>query len=275
APRLGGQQRWLLVDEDHGLLEQVPRCTAAWARRCSVRTQQQGDALWLNGANFKAEVRTVQLDLANGLETLETGDAPLLTASALLDLVSQTWLERLIGMARRTHASLLLALSYDGRIALEPGIELDAQVAALVNQHQLTDKGFGAALGPAAVGVAEQALRSSGFSVHTARSDWLIGAATARRVGASACRGTPARQDPGSPVDACIDTVDGTALRRALIDGWCSAAIAMAPERAAALEAWRTRRLAAVSAAGSVTRVGHQDLLALPQLRSGEPLQVG
>ena len=44
----------------------------------------------------------------------------LVTASALIDLCSAAWLQRLVGAVIEAEAALLIALTYDGRIALEP-----------------------------------------------------------------------------------------------------------------------------------------------------------
>ena len=71
----------------------------------------------------------------------------LVTASALLDLVSEEWLRSLAARCRESGAALLFALSYDGRIQCSPDEPEDAAIRELVNQHQRTDKGFGRALG--------------------------------------------------------------------------------------------------------------------------------
>jgi len=67
----------------------------------------------------------------------------LVTASALLDLVSEDWLAALAARCRESGAAILFALSYDGRIRCSPEEPNDATICALVNEHQRTDKGFG------------------------------------------------------------------------------------------------------------------------------------
>jgi SAM-dependent methyltransferase len=211
APRLPAPQRWLLVDHDGALL-------------ASVATRDDGPR----------RVATRQLDLRaigdREAREMFSGRA-LVTASALLDLVSEEWMRALGTRCREAGAALLFALSYDGRIQCTPEEPEDAEVRALVNRHQRTDKGFGPALGPDAPAVAETVLVSLGYRVERERSDWELG---------------PAAQD----------------LQQQLIDGWAQAAVEIAPERSAALSGWRDRRLAHVAAHRSHLIVGHQDLAA-------------
>jgi hypothetical protein len=104
-------------------------------------------------------------------------------------------------------------------------------VRELVNRHQRTDKGFGPALGPDAADVAQQAFASRGFTDERDRSDWTLDGGDAE-------------------------------LQRQLIDGWAAAAVAMQPADAAAIAAWRQRRLEHVAARRSTIVVGHEDLAA-------------
>jgi hypothetical protein len=163
----------------------------------------------------------------------------LVTASALLDLVSETWLRRLVLQCRAHDAAALFALTYDGRLAFEPAEPDDALIRDLVNGHQRTDKGFGPALGPAAVAAAADLFRSSGHDVRIAASDWILHRASAP-----------------------------DALQEQLIDGWADAAAEIAPDRAVVVEAWRQTRRGHVTSGQSVLTVGHQDLAALPLRRS-------
>jgi hypothetical protein len=155
----------------------------------------------------------------------------LVTASALLDLVSERWMLAIAARCREAGAAALFALSYDGRIECSPADEADELVRRLVNDHQRRDKGFGPALGPTATDCAERAFIALGYRVQRDRSDWALQA-------------------------------DAPQLQRELIDGWAHAAIEMAPVSAAAIDAWRARRLSHVANGRSDLRVGHEDLAA-------------
>jgi SAM-dependent methyltransferase len=206
APLLPPAQRWRCIDHDPALL-----AAAEAARPAGI------------AARFE------QRDLATGLEDLALGPGTALTASALLDLASAAWLDRLARLARGR--AVLIALTFDGRLAFDPVDPQDAAVATAFLAHQRTDKGFGPALGPDAAPYLAERLRELGQEVELARSDWRLG--------------------PDDP-----------ALLRAMVSGIgeAAAAIGSVPD----LAAWQDRR-AAQSAAGRLQlAVGHLDLLALP-----------
>lgn len=229
APQMGGQQQWLVVDHDAALLRRWPAALRAAERGSSPRLQ-------LTGPGFDAGVVRRRLDLALALESLPWHAAHVVTASALLDLVSAGWLQRLVAVATAARVALLMALSVDGRHRFAPGDASDADVASLFGAHQQRDKGFaGPALGAAASAELVLALRRAGYRVHTARSDWWL----------------DGRRDP-----------QALALQHALIDGTAAAATEQRPAAAATVEAWRQRRQGL--APRSTLRVGHLDVLALP-----------
>ena len=89
----------------------------------------------------------------------------LVTASALLDLVSESWLRLLAARCREAGATALFTLTYDGRSSCDPVEPEDELVRELMNLHQKTDKGLGGpADGPDAWAVAERAFRRGWLS---------------------------------------------------------------------------------------------------------------
>jgi hypothetical protein len=215
APRLGGEQSWLAIDHDPALIAQQP------AR--------------LQGAAFSCRVSARRLDLASGLDALGFAEYQLVSASALLDLVSASWLRRLAEQCAAARAVALFALSYDGRIECTPREPDDDWLRHLVNQHQLRDKGFGPALGPRAADYACSVFETLGFRSRMVTSDWIVEAAE-------------------------------HALQRALIDGWTEAACEVAAGEEARIHAWRARRKAHLAAGISCLRIGHQDFMAWPEV---------
>ena len=181
-------------------------------------------------------VKTRKIDLASGLETLPLEEGVIVTASALLDLVSADWLRRLLARCRESSAIALFALSYDGRIELSPQEPDDEWIRDLVNRHQRTDKGFGTALGPDATDFARSCLESLRYRVEVAPSDWVLGAGD-------------------------------TQMQAELFKGWAAAAGDMAAAEMGASAAdqcslWLRTRLDHLSRGVSRVRVGHQDLIA-------------
>ncbi len=215
APRIAAEQNWWLVENDPVLL--------------AVATAD----LQSRPPQVQCRVQILALDLATQLHDLPLRAGSLVTASALLDLVSDAWLRTLVEHVATAGAVAWFALTYDGRIECYPPEPEDSQVRELVNLHQLNDKGFGAALGPGAGRRTQQLLAAHGYQVHCAASDWHI-------------------------------TPEHLALQHALVEGWCQAAIEIAPQRAPVLQGWLTRRRAHIAAARSELRVGHVDIVGHP-----------
>jgi SAM-dependent methyltransferase len=209
APKLPGSQVWTVVDHDNALLASVE--------------SPGGDVL----------VKRVQGDLA-GQGLTEVRGAHLVTASALLDLVSAAWLRAAVDACVGAEAGALFALSYDGAIGWStPDEPFDTVVRDAIDAHQRRDKGLGVALGPTAGRVAEALFRQQGYRTWLRPSEWEIGAKDHR-------------------------------LAAALIEGWATAASEERPSDADNIRAWAGRRLAHVSRGEAEVVVGHVDLLALP-----------
>jgi len=205
SPHLPSAQHWQLMDNESALLDKARSLTSP-------------------------EVETRVTDLRQ-LEASAFERSDLVTASALLDLVSESWLRALVQHCHEHQVALLAALNYDGRIECSPADEDDGFVRELVNRHQRTDKGFGPALGPDAGVRLEKLLREAGYSVLRDKSDWRLG-------------------------------IGESELQRELISGWAGAAIELSRSDAGRIRGWERRRLHAVDQR-SVIVVGHDDVGAI------------
>ncbi len=152
SPRISARQTWRLVDHDVNLLARVPPSSSP-----------------------SINVTTVSIDLNRDLEAAFDSAADLITTSALLDLVSNDWLNRLALEAAARRWPVYAALSYDGRAELKPADPTDRRIVDAVNRHQRTDKGFGPALGPSAAQTAIEAFERVGYTVLHGLSDWEFG----------------------------------------------------------------------------------------------------
>lgn len=232
AEHLPGSQHWLAVDRSTALLAALGDKMAEWgaARGCAVH--RSGELCSIRGADVDCDVQTQRMDLGtlNGREIF--AGRHLVTASALLDLVSESWLMTLAARCWEVGAVALFTISYNGRSSCFPDEAEDAQIRDLMNQHQRSDKGLGGpAAGPDAAVCAQRCFEDAGYHVRRERSNWIL-----------------------APADADV--------QRTLIDGWALAATEMAPDCARLIEAWRERRLAHVDAGRSHLTVGHDDLAA-------------
>ncbi|AKS43299.1 class I SAM-dependent methyltransferase [Wenzhouxiangella marina] len=221
APRLGRPQHWTLIDHDAGLLAQA-------------RAQLPEEPM--------LEVQTRVLDLADPRIAFRE-PVDLITASALLDLVSERWIDRLVESLSEHRLPALLALSVTGERGFLDANgaacdqDEDRRLCAAFNQHQRRPKGLGEqALGPDAIACTAGRLETAGFTVLSAASDWVL--------------------DPIREGDR--------ALALALLDDWASAIASLESSDAALVADWRDRRRQALADGGLGLRVGHVDLLALP-----------
>jgi hypothetical protein len=231
--RLPRRQHWLVVDRDSTLLEEVPGRLSAWAqtKECSVSTD--GRVSHVHGPRVDARIETRQMNLGQ-LDAAIFHGRNIVTASALLDLVSESWLRLLASFCQTAGAITLFSITYNGQSSCDPAEPEDDMVRELMNLHQKTDKGLGGpAAGPEAGAVAERVFKEVGYRVEMASSDWLLG-----------------------PVER--------EFQRQLIEGWAHAAREIAPRHASTVEDWLSRRLTHIAAGRSRIVVGHVDMAALP-----------
>ena len=229
--RLPGRQTWLAADRDAGLLEELPTKLKTWADAHGYSMRTEGQVSSLRGGRCECDVETRAMDL----DRLDAGlfeGRNLVTASALLDLVSESWLRLLAARCREAGAIALFTLTYDGRSSCDPVEPEDDFVRELMNVHQKTDKGLGgSAAGPDAAFCVARCFADSDYRVWTEPSDWVL----------------------GSPEHE---------LQRRLIDGWARAATELAPENASGIAQWHARRIGHVDAGRSRIVVGHFDVAA-------------
>jgi SAM-dependent methyltransferase len=173
------------------------------------------------------DTHAIEADLTE-LDTLPWDDVTLVTCSALLDLVSSEWIDRLAVILASRQIPFYAALSYDGAMAWDPADHSDATITAAFNRHQRGNKGFGSALGPDASAVSSERLAAAGFATRLASSPWDL-----------------------SP--------DASDLQANLLTGIAAAA---AEAGAGEAEGWAIRRRGLLSRTRMI--VGHTDLLALP-----------
>jgi hypothetical protein len=214
APRLPGPQHWVVHDRDADLLELAVAVVPGPAADGAAVTVE---------ARLSDITRTAAGDLSG---------ASLITASALLDMLTADELRRMIDTCAGVGCPVLIALSVVGRVAMTPAEPLDAHIAAAFNAHQRRTTPAGRLLGPHAVAAAVLRLRGTGADVLVRPSPWRLDAAHAD-------------------------------LTAEWFEGWVGAACEQEPALAAAAGAYRDRRLAQAAAGELAVTVEHADLLAL------------
>jgi hypothetical protein len=209
-PHIKTRQNWRLADNDLSLLARTPQSSPP-----------------------NVNIVTVPIDLNLDLEAALDGPIDLVTTSALLDLVSDEWLQRFVVETAARRLPVYAALSYDGRIEMTPSDSADRRIIAAVNAHQRTDKGFGPALGPGAARAAVEQFERVGYSVAQGASDWLF---------------APRDRD----------------IQLEILSGWAAAARETGDTPLPDVIGWLSRRRELVTAGRSSIRVGHVDFFARP-----------
>jgi hypothetical protein len=215
APRLPRPQHWVLHDRDSALLAiaaaELPGATA--------------DGTAVTGETRQGDItRLTATDLAG---------ADLVTASALLDMLTAEELERVVTACVGARCAAMMTISVVGRVDLTPRDPLDQVVADAFNSHQRRTTDGRRLLGPDAVGAAVDAFTRLGADVLVRPSPWRLGPAHA-------------------------------ALATEWFTGWVAAAVAQCPDLGVDIAPYARRRLAEAADGRLGVSVHHSDLLAIP-----------
>ncbi|MFD3496693.1 class I SAM-dependent methyltransferase [Streptomyces sp. NPDC058676] len=216
APRLDGTQHWILHDRDPYLLHFA-----------AVTSPRAG----ADGSRVSAETRRGDVGL---LTPDALAGASLVTASALLDVLTREEIDTLADACTGAGCPALLTLSVAGRVDLTPSDPLDAEIADAFNAHQRQ----GGLLGPDAVTAACEAFSERGATVRLHPSPWRLG---------------PAESE----------------LTAQWLRGWVGAAVEQRPELRERADRYLRERLAACAAGELRVVVHHTDLLALSRPTGG------
>ncbi|WP_228902264.1 class I SAM-dependent methyltransferase [Streptomyces sp. DH1] len=210
APLLDGAQHWVLHDRDPYLLH--------FAAVGTPRSAADGS---------RVTVETRRGDLARLTPDALTG-AGLVTASALLDVLTAREVGALAAACAAAGCPALLTLSVAGRVELTPEHPLDTEITLAFNDHQRRS----GLLGPDAVSTAAEAFAAHGATVRTRSAPWRLGP-------------------------------DEAALAGQWLRGWVAAAVEQRPDLREPAARYVEERLAACAAGELRVVVHHTDLLAL------------
>ena len=217
APLLPGRQLWVGHDHDPDLL------TLALTRRPRAAA---------DGAGVTLEARRADI---TRLPRAALAGATLITASALLDVLTEAECNRVIEACVAARCPTLLTLSVVGRVGLTPADPSDRRWAAAFDAHQRRTVARGRLLGPDAVAVAVEQFERRGAEVLVRASPWRLGPAQAE-------------------------------LASAWLTGWVAAACEQQVDLADQAAGYARRRLAQAGAGRLEVTVDHADLLVLPRV---------
>lgn len=235
GPIIGRSQAWTLADADRFLIERAFVTISDRANAIGWSTTWPGKRTLLVHSprgTWRIEGHVADLRAMPGGLPLHGVDAVVCTA--LCDLVSAGWIERLAEACAARRLPFYAALNVDGRERFIPPHPLDGLVLGGFARDQGRDKGFGGrALGAKATEALAAAFRARGYAVHRAASPWIVG---------------PGQED----------------FAAELAFGHAEAARHALPREAGRIGRWLEAREDQAAAGRLRARIGHADLLALP-----------
>ena len=214
APLLPGPQTWVLHDWNAELL----------AHAASVP---------VNAADGTPIGMTTRVGELAEIHEDQLAGASLVTASALLDVLSDDEVAAIVGACVAARVPALFALSVTGRVTIEPADPGDDAFEAAFNEHQRRTVHGRGLLGPDAAAAAAGHFRDAGWNVRVAASPWWL--------------------DDRQP-----------ALIEEWIDGWLAAAVEQRPDLVEQAAEYAARRAGQLSSGALRVTVQHEDLLAWP-----------
>lgn len=214
APFLPGPQTWVLHDWNRELLAHAASTAAVDAGGAAVRVE-------------------TSVEHAEHLGPDDLAGASLVTASALLDVLTRDELDAVVEACVASGAPAFFSLSVIGRVRLDPADPGDRVFEAAFNDHQRRVAEDRQLLGPDAATAAAESFRRAGWNVRVAGSAWRLGSAD-------------------------------SALAAGWLEGWVGAAVEQRPALLEWGEEYLQRRMGQLARGELRVVVHHADLLAAP-----------
>lgn len=218
--RLAGEQRWVLYDRDPGLLDIAVASAIGPAA---------------DGGPVMVVPKPADITRIGAAELANTS---LVTASALLDLLTFDEVDELAAACVEARCPALFVLSVVGKVEITPAEPLDARITAAFNAHQRRTTDGRRLLGPDAVDATAVAFGRRGATVLDCPSPWLLGP-------------------------------EHAALAAEWLHGWVMAACEQEPDLAAEGREYLRRRLNTCADGQLRLVVHHRDLLIFPPPLTG------
>ena len=211
SPLLPNPQHWIMQDREPDLLAHVYMGVTSTAPvTVETRLGDLGDV--------------TAADLAG---------TSLVTASALLDILTVGEVDRLAAACVEARVPALFTLSVLGDVELSPAEPLDAEIGAAFDAHQRRVQDGRRLLGPDAPAAIIESFEKRGATVQVVRSPWQLGG-------------------------------NNAGLTAEWLRGWVGAAIEQRPELSAEAAGYLRQRLDEVEAGRLTGTVGHVDVLGVP-----------
>jgi hypothetical protein len=200
APLLPREQTWRLVDHNEALLHAAREAISRWADDAD---EQDGELL-VTRSGCRLRISFVRANLACDIGSALGSACDLVTAAALLDLVSAEWIARFAEEVAKRKAAFYAVLNYTREEQWSPFHPADAGIFRAFHWHHARDKGFGLPAGSGLVAAVTRAFMDHHYRVRTADSPWCLGPEDTALVQALATGITDAVRETESVDEAVI-----------------------------------------------------------------------
>ena len=216
APVLPGPQTWFLHDWNADLTEQAINHGRPFDR----------DNAQISVFGRSGNLADLSLD--------DVAGGSLVTASALLDVLTSDEIHTIVAVCVAAHTPALLSLSVTGGVRLNPRDELDTVFVNSFNAHQSRHANGRRQVGRHAVSIASRLFAEAGWQVRQSSTPWRLD-----------------HRQPG--------------LLSEWFSGWIDAAVEQEPHLREKADRYRQGRAAQIDRDELTAHVDHVDLLAWPR----------
>ncbi|HEV7186166.1 MAG: hypothetical protein ACHP7F_07465 [Actinomycetales bacterium] len=216
APLLPHRQMWILHD---------------WNADLITRAVEDARPLDRDGSPVFVSSRTGNL---GDLRAEDLSGASLVTASALLDVLTSRELHAVVEACVAVGCPVLLTLSVTGEVRLSPRDDFDTTLERAFNAHQLREADGRRQLGAHGGALARGLFKQAGWHVRPSTTEWQL--------------------DQSQP-----------RLLSEWLDGWVDAAGEQEPVLRTEVERYRRRRASQEESGALTATIRHLDLLAWPR----------
>jgi SAM-dependent methyltransferase len=171
-PKLPQNQEWLLVELNPDLIEAAKQQLVEFAKAEGYKRLPSDDGLKFKGKKT-IHIRFLQHSFLHLNDVLDLSGFDLVTAGAVIDLLSTDMLEQLVQQFIGHVAPFLATINFVG-LLFDQATDRDRQYAALYMQHMQRERPFGRALGAHCIPFLESWLLIRDIPFLSGASDWMI-----------------------------------------------------------------------------------------------------
>ena len=163
----------ILIDNDMNLLKSIKRNLRHYLKNIfTIKSSTNNLNLLINDSLQKeSNVKIKRADCDT--YPINDKDKYVISYSAALDLMSKSSIDTSLEKVNKNNI-LFYSLCFDGTIKWKSSHPFDKYISSFFNNHQMSDKGFGKALGYKSISFTTQRAKELGYEVTIADSSWMI-----------------------------------------------------------------------------------------------------